>query len=262
MNEASTTVRPRVALFITCMVDALYPGVGRASVDLLENHGATVLVPEKQTCCGQPAFNAGYRSEARRMARHFLDVFTPLIENGEVDAIVAPSGSCVAMVKHFYKVLFDETAHTHDSSRAARLEPVTFELTQYLVDVLGVTTIESRFPGLLTYHACCHLLRELGVDEQPRGLLAGVDGSEIVDLAGAQECCGFGGLFAVKNSELSTAMGRRKIRNIRNSGADAVVVNDVSCMTHMNGLLEKQGCRCRAVHIAELLNAGGDSDAG
>ncbi|KPK61915.1 MAG: Fe-S oxidoreductase [Gemmatimonas sp. SG8_38_2] len=262
MSETSEPVRPRVALFVTCMVDALYPGVGNAAVELLEHHGATVLIPEHQTCCGQPAFNNGYRDEARRMARHFLDVFTPLIENGEVDAIVVPSGSCVAMVTRFYEILFDETKHPHDRRRAASLESVTFELTQYLVDVLGVTTVDSRFPGHLTYHACCHLLRELGIDAQPRSLLAAVEGSEIVDLAGADECCGFGGLFAVKNSELSTAMGRRKVRNIRESGADAVAVNDVSCMTHMNGLLERERCSCRAVHIAELLNAGGDRDAG
>jgi L-lactate dehydrogenase complex protein LldE len=236
------------------MVDALYPSVGQAAVDLLEKHGATVLVPEKQTCCGQPAFNAGYRDEARRMARHFLDVFAPLVENGEIDAIVAPGGSCVAMVTHFFQVLFAEPGHEGDRARAARLQPITCELTQYMVDVLGVERIDARYPGRLTYHACCHLLRELGVDDQPRALLAAAEEAEMVELSGADECCGFGGLFAVKNAELSTAMGRRKTRSIRESGADAVVMNDVSCMTHINGLLEREGHDCRAVHIAEVLN--------
>jgi len=261
MSATSPSARPRVALFVTCMVDALYPRVGQAAVDLLEEHGATVLVPERQTCCGQPAFNAGYRNEARRMARHFLDVFVPLVENGEIDAIVAPGGSCVAMVKHFFQVLFAEPGHEGDRARAARLQPITYELTQYLVDMLGVERISTCCPGKLTYHACCHLLRELGVDDQPRKLLAAVDEAEIVGLSGSDDCCGFGGLFAIKNAELSTAMGRRKTRNIRESEADTVVMNDVSCMTHINGLLEREGQSCRAVHIAEVLTARADSSA-
>lgn len=243
------------------MVDGLYPGVGQAAVELLEKHGATALVPEKQTCCGQPAFNAGYRHEARKMARHFLDVFAPLVENGDIEAIVAPGGSCVAMVKHFYQVLFAAPEHQGDRSRAARLQPITYELTEYLVDVLGVEKIDARCPGRLTYHACCHLFRELGIDDQPRALLATVDETEMVEMSGADECCGFGGLFAVKNAELSTAMGRRKIRKIGESGADFVVMNDVSCMTHLSGLLEREGHDCRAVHIAEVLNGTVDGDA-
>lgn len=261
MSATSPSARPRVALFVTCMVDALYPRVGQAAVDLLEKCGATVLVPEEQTCCGQPAFNAGYRHEARRMAHHFLDVFAPLVENSEVEAIVAPSGSCVAMVKHFYQVLFAEAGHERDRERAARLQPITYEFTQYLVDVLGIEKMDARYPGRLTYHACCHLLRELGIDDQPRKLLAAVDEAEIVGLSGADECCGFGGLFAIKNAELSTAMGRRKTRNIGESGADTVVMNDVSCMAHINGLLEREGHGCRAVHIAEVLNGRVDGEA-
>ncbi|KPK79027.1 MAG: Fe-S oxidoreductase [Gemmatimonas sp. SM23_52] len=246
--------RPRVALFVTCMVDTLYPRVGMAAVDLLERHGADVVFPHEQTCCGQPAFNAGYRADARRMARHFLAVFWPLIDQRRIDAIVAPSGSCVAMVRHFYRILFDEAASDEDRRRALQVGAATYELTEYLVDVLGVEVIDAQVKGKLTYHPCCHLLRELGVDAQPRRLLAGLRGAELVELPGADECCGFGGLFALKNAEISTAMGRRKARNLAASGADLVVMNDVSCMTHLNGILKRQGHRCRAVHIAELLN--------
>jgi len=236
------------------MVDTLYPEVGLASVDLLERHGATVVFPEQQTCCGQPAFNAGYRDEARRMAQHFLNVFGPLIENHQVDAIVAPSGSCVAMVKHFYEVLFAGSGQEKERQRVDDLSAVTYELTQYLVDILGVEDTAAEYDGAITYHPCCHLLRELAIDTQPQQLLSTIDGAEIVQLQAEHECCGFGGLFALKNAGISTAMGQRKVECIVQSGADVVAVNDVSCMTHINGLLRKTEHECRAVHIAELLN--------
>ncbi|UCG89430.1 MAG: (Fe-S)-binding protein [Gemmatimonadota bacterium] len=244
---------PRVALFVTCMVDTLYPEVGLAAVDLLERHGAEVVFPEEQTCCGQPAFNAGYRVEARRMAVHFLDVFAPLVESGDVDAIVAPSGSCVAMVKRFYDVLFEGPNCINDQPRVARTREVTYELTQYLVDVLGVDDTAAQYNGTLTYHPCCHLLRELGIDKQPRRLLNAITGADLVELPAATECCGFGGLFALKNAEISTAMGQRKLDNIDQTGAHIVAVNDVSCMTHINGLLKRAGHPCRAAHVAQLL---------
>ncbi len=254
-----STSRPRVALFVTCMVDTLYPDVGMAAAELLERHGAEVMFPDGQTCCGQPAFNAGYRRDARKMARHFLDVFWPLIDSQQVDAVVAPSGSCVAMVTHFYEVLFESREHARDRARAQQLAEVTHELTQYLVDVLGVDTTGAVFSGKLTYHPCCHLLRELEVDAQPRQLLAGLEGAEVVDLRGAEECCGFGGLFALKNASISTAMGRRKINNILASQANVVAVNDVSCMTQLNGLFKREGHACRARHVAELLNGGANA---
>jgi L-lactate dehydrogenase complex protein LldE len=242
-----------VALFVTCMVDTLYPQVGLAAAELLERNGALVVFPENQTCCGQPAFNAGYHDEGRRMASHFIDVFAPLVESGEVDGIVAPSGSCVAMVRHFYEVLFEGPKFSSERARVARLSEVTYELTEYLVDVLKVANTAARFDGKITYHPCCHLLRELQIDEQPRRLLAAVQNAEIVELPAADECCGFGGLFAVKNAEISCAMGQRKVANINSSGAKVVAVNDVSCMTHINGLLKRGNTDCRAVHIAELL---------
>ncbi|MCL4861814.1 MAG: (Fe-S)-binding protein [Caldilineaceae bacterium] len=244
----------RVALFVTCMVDMLYPEVGMATVELLERQGVEVIFSVEQTCCGQPAFNAGFRNEARVLARRFLDIFEPLVRTGQVDAVVAPSGSCATMTSHFYSVLFEDPALAHERERAERLAEVTFELTEFLVDVLGVTDTGSRFAGKVTYHDCCHLLRELGIQQQPRQLLAHMAQADVVELNGADECCGFGGLFAIKNSGISTAMGHRKTRNLTDSGADVVAMCDVSCMTHINGLLKRQAQRCRAVHIAEVLN--------
>ena len=256
MQKKTFTQPPRrVALFVTCMADMMYPEVGMATVDLLERHRVDVVFPEEQTCCGQPAFNAGFRDDARLLARRFMSIFEPLLAAGQVQAIVAPSGSCTTMVSHFYPILFETATTREEYRRAQALASVTFELTEFLVDVLGVTDVGSRFQGKVTYHACCHLLRELRVDAQPRALLNGMAGADVVDLEGADECCGFGGLFAVKNSGISTAMGERKVRNLARSNADVVAMCDVSCMTHINGLLDRQKARCRAVHIAEVLNS-------
>ncbi|MFN8442001.1 MAG: (Fe-S)-binding protein [Caldilineaceae bacterium] len=249
-----STPPKRVALFVTCMVDMIYPDAGMATVELLEKQGIEIIFPEEQTCCGQPAFNAGYRDEARTLAIRFVDIFYPLVMSGKVDAIVSPSGSCNTMVSHFYDVLFEDPKLSTYRSRAATLSEVTFELTEFLVDVLNVTDVEAVFKGKITYHACCHLLRELGIDRQPRTLLEHVKDAQIVPLGGSEECCGFGGLFSIKNADISTAMGQRKTVNLAESGADVVALCDVSCMTHINGLLERQAQRCRAVHIAEILN--------
>lgn len=235
------------------MVDQFYPDVGLAAVELLERCGADVFFPEEQTCCGQPAFNAGYRVDAREIARHFLDVFWPLLNERQIDAIVAPSGSCVSMVKNHYPILFQAPEESEQLRRALEVANATYELTQYLVDSLGVEETGGVCADRLTYHPCCHLLRELGVDSQPRRLLANLSGTYFVELPNAGECCGFGGLFAVKNASISTEIGRRKVRNIEASGADVVVVNDVSCMTHLNGILMREGKTQRAKHIAEVL---------
>lgn len=256
MHKKHFETRPqRVALFVTCMVDMLYPEVGMATVELLERQGLEVIFPLEQTCCGQPAFNAGFRDEARTLARRFLAVFGPLVRDGQVDAIVAPSGSCTTMTSHFYAVLFEDAASAAEQAEAARLAEVTFELTEFLVNVLDVTETGSHFRGKVTYHDCCHALRELQVRQQPRKLLAGVAEADVVELPGADECCGFGGLFSIKNPGISAAMGHRKTRNLADSGADVVAMCDVSCMTHINGLLKRQAQRCRAVHIAEVLNS-------
>ena len=244
----------RVAFFVTCMVDAIYPDVGMSAVELLERHGVEVIFPEDQTCCGQPAFNAGFRNEAQELAMRFVDIFEPLVISGQVDAVVAPSGSCVTTTTHFYDALFEDPNLIEYRRRAENLAAATFELTEFLVDALGVTDVHARFDGKLTYHASCHLLRELRVDEQPRALIANIEGAELVSLEGDDECCGFGGLFAIKNGPISTAMGEKKVSNIVKSGADVVTLCDVSCMTHINGLLEREGHHCRAVHIAQVLN--------
>ena len=255
MHKKTFSTPPRrVALFVTCMVDMLYPEVGLATVDLLEKQGVEVIFPQEQTCCGQPAFNAGYRDEARTLAQRFLDVFAPLVQSGQVEAIVAPSGSCATMTSHFYSALFEDAPHARQRARAEELAAVTFELTEFLVDVLGVQETGAHFRGTLTHHHCCHLLRELGVKEQPKQLLVNLKEAQLVELTGADECCGFGGLFAIKNSDISTAMGQRKTRYLAESGADVVALGDVSCMVHINGLLSRQAQRCRAVHIAQLLN--------
>lgn len=241
----------RVALFVTCMVDMIYPEVGMATVELLERQGVEVVFPAEQTCCGQPAFNAGFWEEARPLARRFVDIFEPLVRNKQVDAVVAPSGSCTTMTSHFYSLLLENDPTYR--ARAEFLGEATFELTEFLVDVLGVEAVGAHFDGVLTYHACCHLKRELGIDRQPRTLLSHVEGAEVVEMTADDECCGFGGLFALKNSDISTAMGQRKTQNIAKSDADVVALCDVSCMTHINGLLSRQGQRTRAVHIAQVL---------
>lgn len=252
-------VRPRVALFVTCMVDAMYPDVGVATVELLERHGAHVVFPEDQTCCGQPAFNAGDRKGATKLALRFLDVFGPLVERGDVDAIVAPSGSCASMVRHSFRILLENGGPAGAPERARCVAERTYELTEYLVDVLGVESAGGHRSGPTTYHACCHLKRELGVDRQPRLLLEAMEGAEMVELQGADECCGFGGVFALWNAEISTEMGRRKARHLDASGADIVAMGDVGCVTHMNGILIRDGHTCRAVHVAELLAGEGES---
>jgi len=263
MHERRRESPPRrVALFVTCMVDTLFPEVGLAAASLLERHGVEVICPEAQTCCGQPAFNAGHRRAARSVARHFLDVFYTLLERGAADAIVAPSGSCVAMVRHYYSVLFEAAKHDSELRRVRVVSEVTYELTEYLVDVLGVTKFGARLPANIAYHPCCHLRRELKIDSQPRRLLAEVEDAKIVELPGAEDCCGFGGLFALKNAEISTAMGRRKANDISAARADYVVVNDVSCMAHINGILSRIGSDSRAMHIAEVLQRDADSDSG
>ncbi len=237
----------KVQLFVTCIVDTLYPEVGEAVVRVLQRAGANVDFPIGQTCCGQPAFNAGLRAQARPMAEHTIRVFekTP-------GAVVIPSGSCAGMVRHGYLELFDGDPIW--LPRARSLAERTYELTEYLVNVLGVTDLGARLQGKLAYHSSCHLLREIGVDHQPEALLASVHESELVELRGAAECCGFGGVFSVEHPEISAAMLERKIADIEASGADWVVTCDSGCITHINGGLRRVGKSARAVHIAQVLD--------
>jgi L-lactate dehydrogenase complex protein LldE len=243
-----------VQLMVTCIVDTLYPEVGEAVLNVLERAGIQVNFPEEQTCCGQPAFNTGMRAYARRMAEHTIRVFeeTP-------GAVVIPSGSCAGMIRHYYQELFGTDPKWLIRSQA--LSERTFEFTDYLVDVLGVTDLGARFSGKITYHSSCHQLRELGVDRQPRALIEAVGESDFVELPGTEECCGFGGVFSIEYPEISEAMMMRKIANIEASGATAVVSCDAGCITNINGGLHRQKKAPRAIHIAELLvQTGAKSD--
>lgn len=242
----------RAALFVTCIVDQIYPTIGLATAALLERHGVEVHVPRGLTCCGQMAFNAGFREEARAVAGRTIEVL-----RGQGD-VVLPSGSCGAMIRHLYHELFQGTPH---EAAANDLIARTYELTEYLVDVLGVTDAGARFDGRITYHDACHGMRFLGLERQARILLANVAGAEVVPLRGCDECCGFGGLFAVKMADISEAMLARKLDAISAANADLLVVGDASCMTQIAGGLSRSHSRTRARHIAEVLaNAVGERE--
>ncbi|MFF8828352.1 (Fe-S)-binding protein [Streptomyces sp. NPDC015131] len=226
----------RVALFVTCVNDAVCPETGIATVRLLERLGVEVDFPAAQTCCGQPQYNTGYRPQAATLARRTARAFAGYSH------VVTPSGSCAAMVRDQYAGL-----------GAPGLGPRTYELTEFLVDVLGVTDVGAYFPHRVTYHPSCHGLRLLGLGDRPRRLLEAVRGLELVDLPGAEECCGFGGTFAVKNPAVSVAMGRDKVRAAVGTGAEVLCGADNSCLLHLNGVLRRAGEPVRTVHIAEIL---------
>ena len=239
-------MKESVQLFITCIVDTLYPEIGESVVLLLESLGVSTAFPIRQTCCGQPAFNAGMRAQSRPIAQHTIEVF----EKSEAP-IVVPSGSCAAMVRHGYLELFkgDKVWYQRAKSIADR----TFELTEYIVDYLGVSDVGAHFNGTFTYHSSCHLMRDLGVQRQPRLLLSNIKGAEFVELPHARECCGFGGVFSVEHPEVSNAMLELKIKSIDKSGSAVVVSSDAGCMTHINGGLHCRRQTQRVVHIAQLL---------
>lgn len=234
-----------VALFVTCLVDQLYPHVGEAAVRVLERAGCTVAFPAEQTCCGQAAFNNGFQEEARVLARRFLDVFS------HASAIVAPSGSCADMVREWYPHLFRDTPALGDLARSVASR--TYELSEYLVRVLGVTDLGARFPATVTYHPSCLGLRGLGLRDEPLGLLRAVRDLRLVELPAAEQCCGFGGFFSIKFAALSGAMLSAKLDTIEASGAEVVTATDVSCLMHISGGLSRRGSRVRALHLAEIL---------
>lgn len=241
---------PTTQLFVTCIIDTLYPEVGEAVVRVLQRAGVSVKFPDDQTCCGQPAFNAGMRSEARKMAEHTIQVF-----EGNPGDIVIPSGSCAGMVKHGYQELFaDDPAWL---KRAQNMADRTYELTQYLVDVLGIDDLKSVFNEKIAYHPSCHLLRDVGIDEQPQLLLANVQGAELVALPNQNECCGFGGLFSIEHPEISKEMLDRKIENFLSSGASVLVSCDAGCVAHISGGLHRRKLHQKVLHIAEILDKSG-----
>ena len=236
----------RVALFVTCIVDQLWPSVGTSAVVVLRRVGCEVGFDESQTCCGQPAFNTGYREPARALAQRFIETY----EANSAEAIVAPSGSCTAMIHH-YEDLFEESAEWR--ARARAIAARTHELSAFLVNVLGVEDVGASFAGRVTWHDACHGLRELGLKSEPRRLLSRVRGAELVELANAESCCGFGGTFSVKYPEVSVAIVDHKVDAIEQAGVDAVVSADASCLMQIGGRLSRRGSRVRALHLAEVL---------
>jgi L-lactate dehydrogenase complex protein LldE len=236
-----------VQLFITCLVDTFFPEIGDALVDVMHKMGVEVDVPRDQTCCGQPNFNAGLRSGARQIAEHMIRVF----ESAEGDVVI-PSGSCTHMIRHNYDELFADDPLW--LPRAKALAARTYEFTEYVVDVLKIAGVDSRWEGPLTYHPTCHLHRGLGIDRQPRALLANVQGAEIRDLPEADDCCGFGGIFSIEHPELSAEMLKRKIKNLESTQSPTLVVCDAGCLMHIQGGLHRQKKKQRVVHIAEVLN--------
>ncbi len=236
---------PMVALFVTCVVDQLSPGVGVGTVRLLEAAGVTVDFPPAQTCCGQPACNAGEPEAATRLARHFLDVFEPY------EAVVAPSGSCVAMVHHWYERLLTG----RDAERARTLAAKTYELTSYLVDVLGQVDLGAHIDDSVTVHDACHGLRTLGVRDQPRRLLEAA-GATLIDLEESETCCGFGGTFSVKHGEIAGPLADDKLGHAAATGAKWLVSGDVACLLHLEGRRRRTRVGPEPVHIAQLLASG------
>ncbi len=232
---------PRVSLFITCLADTLFPEVGKATVRLLERLGCQVDFLEAQACCGQMHLNTGYPKIAGRLMTDFGHAFA------DSDAVVVPSGSCAAMIRR----------HAETVAPGIELPPV-YELSEYLVDVLGVTDVGAHFPHSVTYHPTCHSLRLLGVGDRPYRLLAHVDGLELHDLPAADQCCGFGGTFALKNADTSTAMGVDKVDHALETGAEYLCALDASCLMHLQGIAGKRHEPIKSIHLAEILASTAD----
>ena len=237
----------RVAVFATCLVDGLYPDVGKATIRLLQRLGHDVELPAAQTCCGQMHVNTGYPREALPLVRSFVDTFE------RYDAIVAPSGSCVGSIHHQHADLARRFGGAGLAEASTALAGRTYELSQLLVDVLGLTDVGAYYPHRVTYHPTCHSLRLLRVGDRPLALLRAVEGLELTELPDAEQCCGFGGTFALKNSEVSAAMLADKTARVLATGATVCSAGDSSCLMHIGGGLQRQGAGVRTVHLAEIL---------
>jgi L-lactate dehydrogenase complex protein LldE len=237
--------RPRVGLFVTCLVDLFRPSVGFATVKLLEDAGCIVEVPENQTCCGQPAFNSGDRKDTADIARAVIKTFSPY------DYVVAPSGSCAGMIKTHYRELF--AAGSADRKAADALADKTYELVSFLVRVMKQEKVEARFDGTVTYHDSCSGLRELGIKSEPRKLLRTVEGLDLVELEDAEVCCGFGGTFCVKYPDISNVMVAKKATKIAATKADLLLAGDLGCLMNMAGKLKREGLALKVRHVAEIL---------
>lgn len=241
----STPAKPRVGLFVTCLVDLFRPNVGFAAIRLLERAGCEVEVPERQTCCGQPALNSGDYAAARRIAKQVMETFDAY------DYVVGPSGSCMATIRAHYRELFEDEPEWLE--RANRFAERIHELLSFLVDVMGMTEVEARYEGKTTYHDSCSGLREMGIKEQPRRLLGSVEGLQIQEMAGSEICCGFGGTFCVKYPGISTRLVTDKAAGIEASGAGTLLGGDLGCLMNMSGRLTRLGKPVKVYHAAEVL---------
>ncbi len=235
----------RISLFVTCVVDQLFPRAGLAMAEVLEGLGYDVDFPEAQTCCGQPAFNSGYHAPAHGMARHFLNVFK------DSEYVVVPSGSCTSMISHHYEELFEHEPEALAEVR--RLTPRVWEFSKFLLEVAQVDDVGASFPGVVTYHDSCHALRDLGIKTGPRRLLSKVRGLTLREMDACEECCGFGGTFSVKFPEISGGMARTKIESIKRTQASTVVSIDSSCLMQLQGAIARAGLPIRTMHLAEIL---------
>ena len=242
----------RIALFVTCLADTLFPSVPRATVTLLERLGHEVVFPAGQTCCGQMHVNTGYQAEAVPVVRHHVEVFE------DCEVVVAPSGSCVGSVRHQHARVARRAGDEALAVRAEAVAAKTYELSELLVDVLGVEDVGASFPHRVTYHPTCHSLRMLRVDDKPLRLLRNVRGLELVELPQAESCCGFGGTFALKNADTSTAMLADKMRHVVGTGAEVCTAGDASCLMHIGGGLSRMRTGVRTLHLAEILAATDD----
>ena len=241
----SDASRPRVGLFVTCLVDLFRPSVGFAAIKLLEEAGCRVEVPMAQTCCGQPAYNSGDRRDARALAEQAIEAFEAF------DYVVAPSGSCAGMLKKHYPGLFAENPAWQERARAFAAK--VHELVSFLVDIRGMTSVAAHGPGSVTYHDSCSGLRELGIKAQPRRLLETIEGLSLVEMRDADVCCGFGGTFCVKYPDISNAIVTEKTAQIEATGADTLLAGDLGCLMNMAGKLKRQGSRVEVRHVAEVL---------
>jgi L-lactate dehydrogenase complex protein LldE len=237
----------KVALFVTCLNDTMFPQTGQATVRLLKRLGVDVAFPTAQTCCGQMHVNSGYVPEAIPIVRTFVEAFAGY------DAVVTPSGSCAASVRDQHQIVARRSGDSTLMSEVEAISPKVYELSEFLIDVLGVVDVGAYFPHKVTMHPTCHSTRLLGVGDRPERLLRAVRGITLLDLPAAEECCGFGGTFALKNPDMSVAMGSDKARHVRESGAEVLVAGDNSCLMHIGGLLTRERSGVRVMHLAEIL---------
>lgn len=238
----------KVSLFVTCLVDQFWTSIGLSSVEVLRRVGCEVEFDQRQTCCAQPAYNTGYRDEARQVARRFISIF----EESKAEAIVSPSGSCTAMVGHYPELFAGDPEWR---ARAQAVAAKTHELSSFLIRVLKIEDVGASWPGRLTWHDACHGLRDLNLKTEPRTLIRNVRGAEFIELENADACCGFGGTFSVKYPEISLAILDQKIEAIERAGVQAVISGDASCLMQIGGRLSRTGSKVRVMHLAELLAA-------